>query len=58
MLPGVAGAGGLRLWLGGEVGGVSAVIVLSTVMPLWAFAKLSQHWLKSTDDKEDEHAIS
>lgn len=57
-LPVSAGAGILLFSLGADLFGVSAVIVLSTMMPLWAFAKLSQHWLKSTDDKEDEHAIS
>lgn len=45
-LPVSAGAGILMFGLGGDLMAVSAVIVISTLIPLWAFAKLSQNWLK------------
>ena len=40
--------------LGSDLLAVSAVIILSTVIPLWAFAKLSQKWLKN--DNQDNAA--
>lgn len=48
-LPVSAGAGILLFGLGSDLLAVSAVIVLSTVIPLWTFAKLSQKWLKNND---------
>ncbi|MDO4895843.1 MAG: CidA/LrgA family protein [Moraxella sp.] len=55
-LPVSAGAGILLFGLGSDLLAVSAVIILSTVIPLWAFAKLSQHWLRNTHNKENNHA--
>lgn len=57
-LPVSAGAGILMFGLGGDFMAVSAVIVISTVIPLWAFAKLSEKWLKDdqTHDKGENHA--
>lgn len=49
-LPVSAGAGILLFGLGADLPAVSAVIIISTVLPLWAFAKLSAAWLK--DSKE------
>lgn len=46
-LPVSAGAGILLFGLGADLLAVSAVIVISTVMPLWAFAKLSEKWLNT-----------
>lgn len=45
-LPVSAGAGILMFGLGGDLMAVSAVIIISTLIPLWAFAKLSEKWLK------------
>lgn len=45
-LPVSAGAGILLFGLGADLLPVSAVIIISTVIPLWAFAKLSAAWLK------------
>lgn len=53
-LPVSAGAGVLLFGLGADLMAVSAVIIISTVIPLWAFAKLSAHWLKDTTHKEGE----
>lgn len=56
-LPVSAGAGILLFGLGADLPAVSAVIIISTVIPLWAFAKLSAKWLdNTTDDKGDNHA--
>lgn len=56
-LPVSAGAGILLFGLGADLPAVSAVIIISTVLPLWAFAKLSAKWLdNTTDDKGDNHA--
>lgn len=52
-LPVSAGAGILLFGLGGEFWAVCAIIIMSVVMPLWAFAKLSQKWL---NDKGENHA--
>lgn len=46
-LPVSAGAGILLFGLGADLLAVSAVIIISTVIPLWAFAKLSEKWLQS-----------
>lgn len=56
-LPVSAGAGILLFGLGADLPAVSAVIIISTVIPLWAFAKLSAKWLDdTTDDKGGNHA--
>lgn len=46
-LPVSAGAGILLFGLGADLLPVSAVIIISTVIPLWFFAKLSSKWLSS-----------
>lgn len=46
-LPISAGAGVLLFGLGADLLAVSFVIIASTVVPLWAFAKLSEKWLKN-----------
>ncbi len=50
-LPVSAGAGILLFGLGADLLPVSAVIIISTVIPLWAFAKLSAAWL----NQEQKH---
>lgn len=45
-LPVSAGAGILLFGLGDEMVGVCVIILVSVIVPLWAFAKLSQNWLK------------
>ncbi|MFL1732215.1 CidA/LrgA family protein [Moraxella oculi] len=44
-LPVSAGAGILLFALGAELLAVSVIIIVSTLMPLWAFARLAQRWL-------------
>lgn len=44
-LPVSAGAGILLFGLGADLPAVSLVIIISTVLPLWFFAKLSALWL-------------
>lgn len=53
-LPVSAGAGILLFGLGADLVAVSAVIVISTVIPLWAFAHLSARWL-ADDEKGATH---
>lgn len=53
-LPVSAGAGILLFGLGADLVAVSAVIVISTVIPLWAFARLSARWL-ADDEKGATH---
>ncbi|WP_294034018.1 CidA/LrgA family protein [uncultured Moraxella sp.] len=48
-LPVSAGAGILLFGLGADLLPVSAVIIISTLIPLWAFAKLSAAWLKGSE---------
>ncbi|ADG60947.1 hypothetical protein [Moraxella catarrhalis] len=50
-LPVSAGAGILLFGLGEDLLSVSATIIISTLIPLWAFAKLSALWLGSSDTK-------
>lgn len=50
-LPVSAGAGILLFGLGQDLMSVSAIIIVSVVVPLWAFAKLSEKWL--SDDAHD-----
>ena len=50
-LPVSAGAGILLFGLGEELLSVSVTIIISTLIPLWAFAKLSALWLGSSDIK-------
>jgi holin-like protein len=45
-LPVSAGAGILLFGLGDELLAVCVIILISVIVPLWAFAKLSQKWLK------------
>lgn len=45
-LPVSAGAGILLFQLGDEFVRIMIVMLVSTILPLWAFAKLSAHWLK------------
>lgn len=52
-LPVSAGAGILLFGLGQDLPAVSAVIVISTLLPLWFFAKLSAIWLK--DNHQADH---
>lgn len=54
-LPVSAGAGILLFGLGADLGAVSAVIVISTVIPLWAFAKLSTKWLDTQSPDTQHH---
>ena len=49
-LPVSAGAGLLLFALGDEFWGIVIIIVVSTLIPLWGLAKLSNHWLKDTPD--------
>lgn len=51
-LPVSAGAGILMFGLGGDLMAVSAVIIISTLIPLWAFAKLSEKWLKGDTEAQ------
>ncbi|MDO4440995.1 MAG: CidA/LrgA family protein [Moraxella sp.] len=57
-LPVSAGAGILMFGLGADLPAVSAVIIISTVIPLWAFAKLSAKWLSKdgANKQGDSHA--
>lgn len=55
-LPVSAGAGILLFGLGADLWAVSLVIVMSTVIPLWAFAKLSAKWLADDTDKQESHS--
>lgn len=48
-LPVSAGAGILLFGLGEELIFVCIIIVVSVVLPLWLFAKLSEQWLKQSD---------
>lgn len=54
-LPVSAGAGILLFGLGTDLLPVSAVIIISTVIPLWFFAKLSSKWL-SSEPKSNQSA--
>ena len=56
-LPVSAGAGILLFGLGEDLLPVSAVIIISTLIPLWAFAKLSALWLAGRDAKNDRGAL-
>ena len=49
-LPVSAGAGLLLFALGDEFWGIVITIIVSTLIPLWALAKLANHWLKDTPD--------
>lgn len=53
-LPVSAGAGILLFGLGADLMPVSMVIIISTVIPLWAFAKLSSAWLKQDNPAKGE----
>lgn len=55
-LPVSAGAGLLIFGLGDELWGVVLTIVVSTLIPLWGLAKLSNLWLKRL--KEDDAPIN
>ena len=55
-LPVSAGAGLLIFRLGDELWGVVLTIVVSTLIPLWGLAKLSNLWLKRS--KEDDAPIN
>ncbi|MDY3306474.1 CidA/LrgA family protein [Psychrobacter sanguinis] len=55
-LPVSAGAGLLIFGLGDELWGVVLTIVVSTLIPLWGLAKLSNLWLKRS--KEDDTPIN
>lgn len=50
-LPVSAGAGILLFQLGDEFTRIMVVMLLSTILPLWAFAKLSAYWLKEGERK-------
>lgn len=52
-LPVSAGAGILLFKLGDQFWGVMAVMLISTILPLWAFAKLAEYWFqpKITDEQ-------
>lgn len=47
-LPVSAGAGILLFQLGDEFTRIMIVMLVSTLLPLWAFAQLSAYWLKAT----------
>ncbi len=49
-LPVSAGAGILLFGLGDEMWAVCAIILVSVIIPLWAFAKLSEKWLKNVKE--------
>ncbi|MCC3345152.1 CidA/LrgA family protein [Psychrobacter sanguinis] len=55
-LPVSAGAGLLIFGLGDELWGVVLTIVVSTLIPLWGLAKLSNLWLKRS--KEDNVSMN
>ena len=55
-LPVSAGAGLLIFGLGDELWGVVLTIVVSTLIPLWGLAKLSNLWLKHS--KEDDAPLN
>ena len=55
-LPVSAGAGLLIFGLGDELWGVVLTIVVSTLIPLWGLAKLSNLWLKHS--KEDNVSMN
>lgn len=55
-LPVSAGAGLLIFRLGDELWGVVLTIVVSTLIPLWGLAKLSNLWLKHS--KEDDAPLN
>ena len=55
-LPVSAGAGLLIFGLGDELWGVVLTIVVSTLIPLWGLAKLSNLWLKRS--KEDDAPLN
>lgn len=44
-LPIAAGAGSMMVALGGELWAFLGVLILSTVLPLWLYARLAKHWL-------------
>lgn len=49
-LPVSAGAGILLFGLGDEMWAVCVIILVSVIIPLWAFAKLSEKWLKNVKE--------
>lgn len=49
-LPVSAGAGLLIFGLGDELWGIVLTIVVSTLIPLWGLAKLSNSWLKQSEE--------
>lgn len=51
-LPVSAGAGILLFGLGADLWAVSMVIIISTVIPLWTFAKLATKWLAGDKSKK------
>ncbi|MFA9486667.1 CidA/LrgA family protein [Moraxella haemolytica] len=57
-LPVSAGAGILMFGLGSDLVAVSAVIIISTVIPLWAFAKLSAKWLAKDEGSASKQGES
>ncbi len=54
-LPVSAGAGILLFGLGADMLPVSAVIVISTVLPLWGLALLTARWLDHADATQISH---
>ncbi|PNK61920.1 CidA/LrgA family protein [Psychrobacter sp. FDAARGOS_221] len=52
-LPVSAGAGLLIFALGDELWGIIITMVVSTLLPLWALAKLANAWLGGSNDPDD-----
>lgn len=52
-LPVSAGAGLLIFGLGDELWGIMLTIIISTLIPLWGLAKLSNIWLNDKDVQSD-----
>ncbi|HSP85961.1 MAG TPA: CidA/LrgA family protein [Psychrobacter sp.] len=57
-LPVSAGAGLLLFALGDELWGVMLTILISTLIPLWGFAVLSNRWLNRNNDMNTNTTIN
>ena len=57
-LPVSAGAGLLLFALGDELWGFMLTILISTLIPIWGFAMLSNRWLNRNNDVNTNTAIN
>lgn len=57
-LPISAGAGILLFSMQDEFWGVLATMLISTLLPMWALAKLADYWLESVDESSSTQSIS